>query len=310
MIPLSLYKHLVSTERLEMLIKLLLEKETLKRNIRVKDFGPRVITLDEAQSIFEKIIRCTWEVLDVEKINYQNPKLMLTNRLSRLPRETLKSYLFFIPLSLILSYFAIIQSFESPIIYIVYGAILTLLIIPLIIYRRTSLHLQHQCSYERTDRGEATIIIEQLPLIQFHSYLAHEYAHHVYFFLGIQTGETQTREGWARFVQWLVMNHLYNLEGNSAYLYHALLQIIGELKFACQFIAMSLQKKLPRKVRRIPTMYQPNPLYNLLTGTPGFSEFNLLKHAIGTASYFLAQQKVGFRKVLHHDDSERTSWPF
>ena len=107
------------------------------------------------------------------------------------------------------------------------------------------------------------------------------------------------REGWARFLQWHVLQNLSRREDNPVYLYHTLLQIVGELRFACEVIAAALHTNLPLKVRRIRTIYHANPLFCLLTGTPGFNVVKLHNHAIGTAGYFLAKEKVGFQKTVH-----------
>jgi hypothetical protein len=86
--------------------------------------------------------------------------------------------------------------------------------------------------------------------------------------------------------------------GDPAYLYHALQQIVSEMKFACQIMATALHQRLPRKVRRIRTLYHANPLFNLVTGTPGFSPAKLSHNAIGTAAYFLAEQNRGKDEML------------
>jgi len=149
-------------------------------------------------------------------------------------------------------------------------------------------------------KGEGEIIIDQLPSIQFQSYLVHEYAHHIYA-LQREQRERWVREGWARLVQWQVSNDLNRLEENPAYLYHALVQIIGELKFACQIIASALGTRLPAKVRGIRTIYHRNPLFTLLTGTPATKTIPLIDHAIGTASHFLALESRGLEATLHGD---------
>ena len=119
--------------------------------------------------------------------------------------------------------------------------------------------------------------------------------------------EDWMREGWARLLQWQVMQHLYHHENNGVYLYHVLVQIIGELKFACELISRVVHQRLPRQVRSISTIYQRNPVLRLLTGTPGFSTTRLIDHALGTAVYFLEAQRLGVRKTLLQRPLEKGS---
>jgi hypothetical protein len=106
------------------------------------------------------------------------------------------------------------------------------------------------------------------------------------------------REGWARFVQWKVARRLSRREGRPAHLYPVLVQIIGELKFACGIIATRLNRPLPLKVRLIRTLYTSNPLVALLTGTPLTPPGALFEHAVGTAVLFLLEQAEGTEAVL------------
>ncbi len=298
----SLSPFLFTEEYLEVLIKLLLEKETLRRSIRVRGFGPRVKDLEQAQRLFDRVVQCTQRVLHLNASQRNVPKLVLTEQLSQLPRQTLKSYLLFLPVALVLLFLGLQQSLTGAMLYILFGMILFLLLIPLLLHRRTRIHVEHRCGYGTDEKGEGVIVIDQLPSIQFQSYLAHECAHHIYV-LQREDKMTWMKEGWARLVQWQVANDLYHLEGDPAYLYHVLVQIIGELKFACEMTASALQKRLPFKVRRTRSIYHRNPLFTLLTGTPASKTIPLMDHAIGTASYFLAAERRGIEAALHEDIS-------
>ena len=296
----SLPQFLLTNDNLEALIKLLIEKEALRRSLKVRNFGARITDPQDAQRLLDRVVRCAGKVLQPIPNHECIPRLVLTKQLSRLTRQTLKSYIFFLPLALILLLLGLQQSLSGAPLYTLLGTTLFLLLIPLVLHRRTRIHLEHRCAYGKDDSGEGVIFMDQLPSIQFQSYLAHEYAHHIY---GLQRKEEEKwmREGWARLVQWQVSNHLNHLENNPAYLYHVLSQVIGELKFACEMIARALQRRLPFKVRCIQTIYHRNPLFTLLTGTPGSKVIPLVDHAIGTATYFLAAERRGLEAALQEE---------
>ncbi|MBE9546101.1 MAG: hypothetical protein IMF10_01230, partial [Proteobacteria bacterium] len=294
----KLPQSLVSSEVLDSLIALLLEKEALRRSLKVRNFGRRVTDEGEAGRLFAGVARVTREVLGLDDADLPEPELVLTERLSQLTRQIVKLCLLVLPAYLFLFYYAFRQSGGGAAIWVVRIAILSLLVSPLIFHRRVRLNIEHGCGYSRNMEGPATIIIDQLPAIQFQSYVAHEYAHHLYFQHFEGESKEWVREGWARLVQWRVAEHLYHQEDDPAYLYHVLVQTIGELKFACQMISMTLHRKLPLRVRLIRTLYNDNPLFRLLTGTPGFNVTSLIDHAIGTACYFLAEQRFGFEETL------------
>lgn len=291
---------LLNAETLAALIKLLLEKEALRRTVKARKFGLRVTYEDTAYRLFARVIRCTEEVLHLSTSHRPVPKLILTRQLSRLPRQTLKSYLFFAPLVLLLLFLGLSQSLTSAVLLPFLLANCLLLLVPLLLHRRTRIHLEHQCGYGKDESGQVVIVMGQLPSIQFQSYLAHEYAHQLCAQHREKT-EAWMKEGWARLVQWRVSEHLYHMGGDPAYLFHALAQIIGELKFACEIIAPVLHTRLPRNVRRIRTIYPRNPLFALITGTPGSKLESLVDHAMGTASYFLAAEQQGVETALHED---------
>jgi hypothetical protein len=292
--------------KLDSLTDLLLEKERLLRCLRGKDFGPRITDPEEAGRFLSRISECTRDVLGVSA-KVPEPELQLRHNLSRLPRQTLKSYLFFVPLCLILGIATASQGFRTSLTYpIVFSALTLLLLIPLLVHRRTRLHLEHQCHYVRAN-GKGTIMMDELESIPFQSYLAHEYAHHLLFSLSGEPQETWTKEGWARLVQWRVVSRLAEEEGNPAYLHHALFQIVSELKFICILLACFHHRRLPRKIRRIRTLYHSNPLFRLITGTPGFHAERLLEHALGTAVFFLDCRKGAVDEVYCHPELRRMS---
>lgn len=291
-------EYLLSEQKLDALIDLLLEKGKHRRNLHVKGFGERITDLEKAHSLFDRVIDRTCNILDMEACQEPRPKLVLTHQLSALPRQTLKSYLFFVPIAVVLVFVSLQLSLKASILFVIFFMIMVLLAIPLLVSRRTRLHIEHRCGYMRNMKGDSAIIMDELPAIQFQSYLAHEYAHHLHFSLGRPAEEPWEREGWARFVQWLVVQDLACLTGDPAYLYHALQQIVSEMKFACRIMAAAHHQRLPRKVRRIRTLYHGNPLFNLVTGSPGFSTAKLWHNAIGTAAYFLAGQNRGKDEIL------------
>jgi hypothetical protein len=147
--------------------------------------------------------------------------------------------------------------------------------------------------------------MDHLPLFQFQSYLAHEYAHHVYGFLWGEKDPSWVREGWARLLQWKIVQQLQGPQERPEYLHHALVQIIGELKFACLLVSGALGVKLPWKVRMIRTIYQRNPLVTFLTGTPLTNVASLAEHAVGTAVYFMADDRYGARHALMQNPGNR-----
>lgn len=291
-------KSLATPEALARLSQILIEKEKLRRTLKSKDFGPRIVNIEEARHSLIRVMQVTSEVLQLDDPPSATPELVLTERLSRLPRQIVVLYLLFLPPILFFLYLTLIQSEGGGALWMVRGAIVFLLLLPLLLYRRARINIEHECGYVRDSKGKAVIVIDQLPNVQFVSYLAHEYGHHLYFELVGAGEESWRREGSARLLQWQVMQHLYHHENNGAYLYHALVQVIGELKFACELISRVIHHRLPRQVRSIRTIYQRNPFLRLLTGTPGFSTTRLIDHAVGTAVYFLEADRSGLQETL------------
>ena len=295
----SVPEYLLSHERLDALMALLLEKEQTLSSLKAEDFGPRVTDAGMAKHLLSRISGCTRNVLGLSGLEVVEPELTLRHNLSRLPTQTLKSYLFFVLLCSVLALAAASQEFRTgyipPIIIVALGQ---LLLIPMLVHRRTRLHLEHQCQYVRTGKGKGTILVEELHSVPFQSYLAHEYGHHLLSSLSVEPKEPWVKEGWARLVQWRVVNQLAEEEGNPAFLHHALFQIVSELKFVCTLIAGFHNRRLPRKILRIRTLYHFNPLYNLITGTPSVHTGKLLAHALGTAVFFLECRERGTDNVL------------
>ncbi|MFP3869638.1 MAG: hypothetical protein ACLFVT_01990 [Syntrophobacteria bacterium] len=299
-------RHFTRVETLKSLIDLLDDKERLRRNLDARDFGSRITDLDEARLLFSRVIKHTHQVVGLDNLPETQPDLVLTRRLSRLPQRIMVLYLLFIPVCVFLLLLSLYLSGGGPGVWLARGASLSLLVIPLLLYRCTRINIEHQCGYVRNWKGEAAIVMDQLQAIQFQSYLAHEYAHHLYVEQFGAQEEEWNREGWSRLVQWEVAQHLYRQEGNPAYLHHVLIQIVGELKFACQILAKTLHCRLPRQVRRISSIYHPNPVHWLLTGTPGFNAMRLLDHAVGTATYFLAAEDLGPKEALRSRPGSET----
>ena len=289
---------LTTAKALQRLIRILLEKENLRRRLPPGNIGPRVSHEEEAQPLLDRVIQLTRSTLALDELPETIPTIRFTRRLSRLPRQIVLLYLLFSPAGLLFLYLTPTTSEASTALWVARGAMFSLFVIPLLFYRRARINIEHECGYVRDSKGKSVIVIDQLRTVQFQSYLAHEYGHHLYFERGESGNEAWVREGWARLVQWQVVQQLCRLEENPAYLYHSLAQIIGELKFACEIISKTLHQRLPFRVRLIRTIYQKNPLWRLLTGTPGFNPVRLIDHAVGTAVFFLEADRLGPGETL------------
>jgi hypothetical protein len=308
-------EYVLSQERLDTLLAILLEKESVLSSVKTKDFGPRVTEPESAKHLLSKISKCTRKVLGLSAEELPEPDLTLRHNLSQLSNHLLKGYLFFVPLCTLLAVATAAQEFTSTIAYyLVFTVLAFLLLIPLLVHRRTRLYLEHQCKYVRTGIGNGNIVVDELHSVQLQSYLAHEYGHHLFFCLYGEPTDPWVKEGWARLVQWRVVSELAEKEGNPAFLHHALFQIVSELKFACTLLARLHYRRLPRKIQRIPTLYHFNPFYRLITGTPGFHMGKLLKHSFGTAVFFLECTERSSEEVLAdppyttaHEPRERVS---
>lgn len=291
-------ESLTTTGSLQRLIRLLLEKEKLRRRLPPGNFGPRVTREEEAQALLDRVIEVSRRTLALAEHPQTVPSLRLSRRLSQLPRQIVILYLLFAPVGLFFLYLILKESEGSGALWIARGAIIALFVIPLLLYRRARINIEHQCGYVRDSDGKAVIVIDQLRTVQFQSYLAHEYGHHLYLERWESGNEEWVREGWARLLQWQVVQQLCRQEENPTYLHHSLVQIIGELKFACEIISRALHKRVPFRVWHIRTIYQRNPLLRLLTGTPGFNPARLIEHAVGTAVFFLEAERIGPQEAL------------
>jgi len=291
-------EFLVSNDSLDDVISLLSRKEATLRSFKVKKFGRRILNSDEGFKELERIARITNEILEIESDHLKNLKVVVTRRLTRLPRQAFKLYLLYWSLGFFFLFINSHPGESNPAFWLVQGAILFFFFVPALISRRARLNIEHQCGYTRDERDKGVIFVDQLPCIQFRSYLAHEYAHHVYREIFGFGKERWLKEGWARFLQWKVVCRLYELEDNPAYLYHCLEQIIGELKYASKLMAVMLNCRLPKRIKRIRSIFNPNPLWRALTGTPGFNPHRLIDNAMGAAVFFLSEKRYGEEKTF------------
>jgi hypothetical protein len=290
---------LFSEASLESLMEILLSKDRSRKGIPRGPFGPRVTDLKEASQSLRRVMAVTERILPPALGETgPGPRLVLDDRLSRLKSETIRSFMAFSALTLCLAA-ASALSWPGGQAYIpVAGSCLSLLAIPLLIHRRTRIHLEHQCIYAADEQGRGTIQMAQLPRTQFDSYLAHEFGHHVLRINMDKDGAQWRREGWARLFQWAVVSTMAKEADEPAYLFHALTQTIGELKFACEMICVALRRPLPKRLRAVKNMFSTNPVFCLVTGTPLTDMDELARHGLGTAFYFLAAQHEGLEAVL------------
>jgi len=294
----SIPQSLISFEVFDEVIALLLENDCLRRRIKTRDFGKRVVSEDEAYELLAKISSITKEMLGIAAAEFKDPELKLTRMYRTLPRKVMTVLLIFTTLGIALMYGTLQYPNNDAAIWVVRGAIIFLMVFPLIFYRRVKLNIEHDCKYTRYPDGKASISIDQLSAVQFQSYLCHEYAHHVYYEYFGRAEETWRSEGWSRLVQWEVVRLLAEKEENHAYLYHIAVQCVGELKMACEILSLLLHVRVPSRVRRIRTIYRNNPLLNFIMGSPGFDVHSLIDHGIGTAVYFVARRRLGLRETL------------
>ncbi|MEW5725756.1 MAG: hypothetical protein AB1896_21785 [Thermodesulfobacteriota bacterium] len=279
---------LFTGDRWEDLVRLLLEFEDRKRALVRPDLGPRVTGLPEARRLLDQVKGIVHAVVDFPPEQGAGVEINLTGELARLPGRCLKLLFFLSGVGGGLAFLLVRLEIDGGPAVLSWGLVLALPAVTFLIYRRTRLNLEHACSYVRSGEGTGLILIDHLPRMKFQSYLAHEYAHHL--FRGHFPGEVEKwrREGWARLVQWEAALELSRITHDPSHLYPVLVQVIGELKYAVELIGRALDRQPPRQARRVRTMYHRNPLYRLATGTPGFSPESLADHALGTAAFFLA----------------------
>ncbi len=278
------------------LADVLKEKNAERRRVRGRQ-GKRVKHVSEARKILIKIKDAGDAFLHISKDIVEMPSINLKDRLSLLPAKAVKLHALYwsIGTGILLLNSPILE--PGPASWVVKSSVVFMYAVPTLISRRVKLNLEHECGYVNVS-GRGTIYIHQLPEAQFHSYLAHEYGHHLFSLLAKQDFPQWLKEGWARFFQWQLMKKMYDETGNGAYLVHVLEQVVGELKFACQLLGALLFIKIPWNIRRISTIYNRNPLWRVLTGSPSFNVMRLIDHSVGTACYFWAERKIGIEKML------------
>ncbi len=294
----TLPKKLLNDQALQVLIDVLLEKEDMRKSVGGR-MGHRVKSHEEGERLLLEVKELAEDFLGLKDHRIEVPRLILKHHLARLPRQSVKLHALYwsIGLGMLVLNSPLLESGAAS--WMVKGSIIFMFAVPSLISRRVRLNLEHQCGYVNI-LGHGTIYIHQLPYPQFQSFLAHEYAHHLFFHLNDVERPGWVKEGWARYLQWMISKRLYEKSGNGAYLIHVLDQVVGEIKFACQLLAAMLLRKLPWKVRRISTIYNVNPLWRLLTGNPGFDVKKLITHSIGTAGYFWAERNIGLDKMIEN----------
>ena len=283
------------------LMDLALEKEEERKALKRLDYGVAVTDVQRAQKLFAAVKEATGVVLHTgEGDERHNPHLEISRCMECLSRETLRLYGVFLPMTLILLSVTFLFPAGGIEMWGIRVCILLILVFPIIYRHRRRFNITHDCMYRREADGKSVIEIDQLPEKQFISYVANKYAHHVFYSKYEELHDSWVKEGWCRLVQWAVVNYFYGREGNPAYLGHVLEQIVGELKCACEMVAMSLRMRPPAPLRRIKTPYSTNSLAAFITGKPLFDVHRHVLHSVGTARFFLAAKKWGIDEVLRN----------
>jgi len=296
------------------LIEVLLDTDRMRRSASPGGFGPAVETDEKAAACLDRVSAVMEDLLGEPFLPGRKPRLVLLRDLRRLRFLTLRLYGVFIPLCLFFFYMTLDHSGTDPAVWFIRAVLVFLLLFPLIYRRRLRLNLEHRCHYRHVDGGEACIFMEELKEAPFHSYLAHEYAHHVYGTLfGHRQGDRWFREGWCRLIQWKVCERLAREEANPAFLHHVLLQVTGELKFALTLMGHALRLRLPRRAKEVKSIFRINSLVSFFTGNPGYDVKSLLNHALGTAFFALALKRMSFHEATlqlpRRDAPENMSFP-
>ncbi len=307
-------KALTTVDGFYELIEVLLDTDRGARFVPREGFGPAVQTDDKAAACLDRVSAVVEDLLGKPSLPEKRPRLVLLRDLRSLRFLTLRLYVVFIPLCLFFFYMTLDHSGADPAVWFVRAVLLFLLLFPLIYRRRLRLNLEHRCHYRHVDGGEACIFMEELKEAPFHSYLAHEYAHHVYGTLfGHGQGDRWFREGWCRLIQWKVCDRLALEEANHAFLHHVLLQVTGELKFALTVMGHALRLRLPGRAKRVKNIFRINSLVSFFTGNPGYDVKSLLTHALGTAFFALALKRMSFHEATlqlpRRDAPENMSFP-
>ena len=96
---------LTTAKALQRLIRILLEKENLRRRLSPGNFGPRVSQEEEALLLLDRVMQVSRSTLALDELPKTVPSLRFTRRLSRLPRQILLLYLLLSPAGLLFFYF-------------------------------------------------------------------------------------------------------------------------------------------------------------------------------------------------------------
>lgn len=291
-------KALTTVDAFYELLDVLLAFDERRRSLPLKGFGAPVRTEERAGALFDRVAGITADLLGSGSPAAGRPALVLKGNLRRLRFLTLRLYGVLLPIILFFFYLTLGHPVEDPAVWFVRAVLLFLLAFPLIYRRRLRMNLEHSCRYGDDGRGNAAICMEELGEIPFQSYLAHEYAHHVYRGLFGDGGDRWLREGWCRTIQRKVCERLAAEENEPAFLHHVLLQVTGEIKFALGLMGRSLRLGLPSRARRVKTIFRINSLVNFFTGNPGYDVRSLLIHALGTAFFALAERRMTFEEAI------------
>ncbi len=162
----------------------------------------------------------------------------------------------------------------------------SLLYIPVPVYRRTRINMEHSCCYMRIGGGR--IVMGDMREGMFLSFCAHEMAHHFLREKGKEGGLWS--EGWARMAQLRVSEVLSKVYRVDA-LTPTLSLLVGELKEA--LILTKGERQLPHWVKRVRSPFHTSGLARWIKGEPGHSKGELLKHALGTAILALTVEAKG-----------------
>jgi len=294
----QLPRFLDSKETLETLGRLLVEFDDCRAKLPSGNPGERVRDQRQARRLLDDVMTVTREVLGIDEKRIPVPEVELSRILHSLKKKTLVLALLYVPVGGLFLVYTFAASESDPGLWLARGAACFLLAAPFLIVRRTRIHVEHLGGYARNREHRHAIVIEQLPSVQFQSYLSYGYACHLYYYLAKDADRKELREGWARLLQWKVAQALYRRDGNTAHLAYPLDQIIGELKFVHSLLSKVMGRSIPARIRSIRTMYIRNPIVRLLTGWPGFIATRLVEHGIGTTVYFLSDRRAPVLRPL------------
>ncbi|MBI4776883.1 MAG: hypothetical protein HY788_22335 [Deltaproteobacteria bacterium] len=287
-----------SEEALETLGRLLVEFDDFRAKLPMGNPGGRVRDHAQARRLLDDVMKTARDVLDIDETRIPPPEVVLSHILHSLRNKTTVLAFIYVPVAVLFLAYTFGVSESGPALWLARGAACFLLAAPFLIVRRTRIYAEHLGGYARNRGHGPAIVIEQLPEVQFQSYLSYGYACHIYYYLAKDEDRKELREGWARLVQWKIAQELYRRDGKSAHLAYPLDQILGELKFVYTLVSKGLGRSNPARIRSIRTMYIRNPVVRLLTGWPGFIAMSLVEHGIGAAVYFLSDRHTAVLRPL------------